>query len=195
MKFLILTAYILYHTANGTHHFSGLQPLLQKSHISLPDTSTIYNVTINDIDGNPIDLSQFQGKKILIVNTASGSGYVSQYASLEQLYQKYKDSLVIIAVPSNSFGNEPSDSSAIKDFVMNNYNIHFILAQKMDVTGDTESPLYGWLTHIEQNNMLSNEVLGDFYKFLIDANGRLMGAFDSSTDPMSDVIQNAVTNH
>ncbi len=158
------------------------------------DTSVIYNLSLNDIDGNPIDLHQFQGKKILIVNTATGSSYVNQYASLEQLYQKYKDSLVIIAIPSNSFGNETGDNASIKDFVMNNYNIHYILAQKMDVTGESQSSLYSWLTHIEQNNMLSNDVQGDFFKFLADQSGRLVGAFMPSVDPMSDDMQGVITN-
>ena len=158
------------------------------------DTSVIYNLPLNDIDGNPINLGQFQGKKILIVNTATNSSYVSQYDSLEQLYQKYKDRLVIIAVPSNSFANENSDNTTIKNFVMRNYHIHYILAQKTDVTGDTQSALYSWLTHIEQNNMMSNGVEGDFFKFLIDKSGKLVGAFVPSVDPMSDDMQSVITN-
>ena len=158
------------------------------------DTSIIYSLPLNDIDGNPINLGQFQGKKVLIVNTATNSSYVSQYDSLEQLYQKYKDSLVIIAIPSNSFGNESNDNPTIKDFVMSNYHIHYILAQKMDVTGDTRSALYSWLTHIEQNNMMNNDVQGDFFKFLIDGSGRLVGAFVPSVDPMSDDMQSVITN-
>jgi glutathione peroxidase len=158
------------------------------------DTSVIYSLPLNDIDGNPINLSQFQGKKILIVNTATNSNYISQYDSLEQLYQKYKDSLIIIAIPSNSFGNESNDNATIKNFVMSNYHIHYILAQKMDVTGDAQSALYSWLTHIEQNNMMSNDVEGDFFKFLIDKSGRLVGAFVPSVDPMSDDMQSVITN-
>ncbi|WP_202552117.1 glutathione peroxidase [Ginsengibacter hankyongi] len=158
------------------------------------DTSVIYNLPLNDIDGNAINLDQFQGKKILIINTATNSSYVSQYDSLEQLYQKYKDSLVIIAIPSNSFGNESSDDATIKEFVMSNYHIHYILAQKMNVMGDAQSVLYSWLTHIEQNNMMSNGVQGDFFKFLVDGSGKLVGAFMPSVEPMSQDMQGVITN-
>jgi glutathione peroxidase len=158
------------------------------------DTTGFYNFNLTDIDGNKISLGQFRGKKILFINTATNSSYTSQYASLEKLYQKYKDSLVIIAIPSNSFGNEGGDNATIKDFVKNTYGIHYILAQKTIVAGDNQSPLYGWLTHMEQNNMMSNTIQGDFYKFLVDGSGRLVGAFVSSVDPMSDDMQSVISN-
>jgi glutathione peroxidase len=152
----------------------------------------IYDYSIRDIDGNNINLSQFHGKKILIVNTASNSQYVSQYSSLEQLYEKYKDSLIVIAVPSGSFGNELPDSSAIRNFVISNYNIHFILASKTDVAGINQSPLYAWLTQAVKNGVMDNSLDNDFYKFLVDTNGNLVGAFAPSVDPMSQVVQNAI---
>lgn len=154
---------------------------------------SVYDFTINDIDGNPIQLDQFKGKKILFVNTASKSRYTAQYDSLETLYQKYKDSLVIIAVPSNSFGNETDDNDEIKQFINSTYNTHFIIAEKTEVSGDNQSPLYGWLTQIKQNGMMDNPVHDDFYKFLVDGSGLLIGAFVSSVDPMSDEVQNAIT--
>jgi glutathione peroxidase len=158
------------------------------------DTTGFYNFNLTDIDGNKISLGQFRGKKILFINTATNSNYTSQYASLERLYQKYKDSLVIIAIPSNSFGHEGGDNATIKNFVTNTYGVHYILAQKTVVAGDNQSPLYGWLTHIEQNNMMSNTIEGDFYKFLVNGAGRLVGAFVSSVDPMSNDMQSAVSN-
>jgi glutathione peroxidase len=156
--------------------------------------SGIYNFNLNDIDGNNFNLSQYRGKKILFVNTASKSSFTSQYASLERLYQKYKDSLIIIAIPSNSFGNESRDNAQIKQFVTNTYHIHFIVTQKTDVMGTNQSPLYKWLSHIEQNTIMSNAINDDFYKFLVDGSGKLVGAYVSSVDPMSNVIQNAISN-
>lgn len=153
---------------------------------------SVYDFTINDINGTPIKLEQFRGKKILFVNTSSKSIYASQYDSLEMLYQKYKDSLIIIAVPSNSFGNEPGSNEEIKKLISRTYNIHFIIAQKTDVSGDNQSPLYVWLTKIEQNGMMNNPVQDDFYKFLVDGTGRLIGGFVSSVDPLSDEVQNAI---
>lgn len=157
-------------------------------------TTTIYDYTVTTIDGNSMSLAQYKGKKILFVNTSSGSIYSSQYGSLEQLYQKYKDSLIIIAIPSNSFGTEPGDNTQIKQFVSSTYNTHFIITQKAAVAGDGQLPLYNWLTHITQNGMMGDAVGGDFYKYLVDSSGRLVGAFISTVDPMSDEVQTAITN-
>jgi len=118
---------------------------------------------------------------------------VDQYGQLEKLYQLYKDSLVIVAIPSNSFGNEPGNNEAIKSFVMDNYHIHYLLAAKMDVTDSTQSPLYSWLTDKTQNEMMNNRVKNDFTKFLIDSSGRLIGFFDGSVDPMTDEMTSAIS--
>ncbi len=153
-----------------------------------------YDYPVKDINGADINLSSFTGKKILVVNTASKSMYTGQYAQLEQLYQKYKDSLVIIAFPSNSFGNETGDNMQIKKFISNRYNTHFIIAEKTIVAGENQCPLYKWLTHTDLNGMMNNAVNNDFYKFLIDGSGRLVGAFVPTVDPMSDELQNAIKN-
>ena len=157
-------------------------------------SSGIYSLSTTSSGGSAINLSDFRGKKILFVNTATNSAYVSQYAKLEQLYQTYKDSLVIIAVPSNDFNNEPGTDSTIQDFVNTNYSISYLLASKQSVSGDSISPLYSWLTSAAQNGVLDNPVVGDFCKFLVDANGNIVGAFNGSVDPMDSVIQNAITN-
>jgi len=155
--------------------------------------STIYSFSVTGIDGTAINFSDFQGKKVLIVNTASNSSQVDQYGQLEKLYQLYKDSLVIVAIPSNNFGNEPGNNEAIKSFVMDNYHIHYLLAAKMDVTDSTQSPLYSWLTDKTQNEMMNNRVKNDFTKFLIDSSGRLIGFFDGSVDPMTDEMTSAIS--
>lgn len=153
---------------------------------------TIYDISLPAIDGTTIDLDNYHGKKILFVNTATNSPYVNQYAGLEQLYQRYKDSLVIIACPSNSFGNEPGNDSSINQFVSSAYNIHYLLAKKTIVIGDSSQPLYKWLTQLDKNDVMENPVKTDFYKFLVDENGRLVGAFSGSTDPMSNRVQEAI---
>lgn len=154
----------------------------------------IYDFSITDIDGNNLSLGQFKGKKILFVNTASGSEYASQVGSLEQLYQKYKDSLVIVAVPSNTFQDEPKSNDQLKDYFENTWHTHFIITQKTGVAGAGQSAVYNWLTHQSENNMMENNIDGDFYKFLVNADGTLVGAFAPSVDPMSDEMQNAITN-
>ena len=155
---------------------------------------SIYDYQVTGTDGSAINLNDFQGKKILFVNTASNSKYADQYTNLEQLYQKFKDSLVIIAIPSNDFGNEPLDNDSIKSFVMNTYNIHYTLAAKTSVAGDSIAPVYKWLTDISLNHIFNNPVHGDFYKFLVDENGNIIGLFNGSTDPMDINIQNLIQN-
>ena len=155
-------------------------------------TGSFYDFSINDIEGNTIDFSDFKGKKVLIVNTASNSSQVSQYQSLEQLYQKYKDSLVIIAVPSNSFGNDTATNTAINSFIQTNYHVHYLVAGKTLVTGESQSALFTWLTHVEKNGMINNPINGDFFKFLINSSGTLIGTFAPSVDPMSDEVQTAI---
>jgi len=156
--------------------------------------SSIYDFSFNDINGNMVSLSQFKGKKILFVNTASGSEYASQIGALEQLYQKYKDSLVIIAVPSNTFQDEPKTNDELKSYFENTWHTDFIVTQKTQVAGAGQSAVYNWLSHQSENDMMENNINGDFYKFLVDAEGKLVGAFAPSVDPMSDEMQNAITN-
>jgi glutathione peroxidase len=156
--------------------------------------NSIYNYSLNDTEGNSFSLSQFKGKKILFVNTASSSEYVGQLASFEQLYEKYKDSLVIIAVPSNTFQDEPKSNAELKSYIESTWHTHFIITEKTIVAGAGQSPVYSWLSHQSENGMMENNIDGDFYKFLVNADGKLVGAFAPSVDPMSDEMQSAITN-
>ncbi|MFZ7114878.1 MAG: glutathione peroxidase, partial [Bacteroidota bacterium] len=119
--------------------------------ISLLPDLTIYDFKIKSIENKEIDLSEYKGKKILIVNTASECGYTSQYAGLQELSDKYKDKLVIIGFPANNFGEqEPGDNTEIKGFCTKNYGVTFPLSSKISVAGDDIDPLFKWLT--EQPN-------------------------------------------
>lgn len=155
---------------------------------------SIYSYQVSANDGSVIDLAAFKGKKILIVNTASNSKYSSQYGDLEQLYQKFKDSLVIIAVPSNSFGNEPLSDTGILTWVNETYNPHYLLASKISVNGVDQSQLYAWLSNDSLNGVMSNGVLGDFHKFLVDGSGNLIGAFIGSVSPLDSGLINVISN-
>ncbi|MDE3185706.1 MAG: redoxin family protein [Bacteroidota bacterium] len=157
-------------------------------------TTSIYNFSITDQNGNTISLENFKGKKILFVNSASGSPYVRQLASLDTLYEKYKDSLEVIVIPSNTFHSEPKSNAAIKDFIQETYHVHYLISEKTDVAGGSQSSLYKWLTHYTENGMMDNNINEDFYKFLIDQQGRLVGIFAPSVDPMSDEMQSAIKN-
>jgi glutathione peroxidase len=152
--------------------------------------TSIYSFSFQTNDGVSTSLSKFQGKKMLIVNTSSGSQLVDQYGKLEQLYQLYKDSLVIIVFPSNAFGNEPKTDAEIKTFIQTRFQVHYVIAGQISVTGGNMSPLYQWLTSGVQNGSMSRPVLKDFQKYIIDSQGNLIAVFAAEVDPLDPGIQN-----
>jgi len=150
---------------------------------------SIYNISINSISGEPINLEDYKGKKILFVNTASECGFTGQYKDLEKLYKTYKDKLVVIGVPCNQFGGqEPGTLTEIQTFCEVNYGVTFLLTEKVDVKGDNQHPLYAWLTDKEKNGVKSSSVKWNFQKYLIDENGAYIDYFYSMTKPMSSKI-------
>jgi glutathione peroxidase len=158
--------------------------------------SDIYTLTVPAIGGGAsIHFGDFRGKKILIVNTSSNSPFTPQYGRLEQLYQQYKDSLVIVAFPANDFNHEPGTEDSIENFVQRTYSIHYLLAGKTAVTGLGQSDLYKWLTSRDLNETMSSTVQFDFQKYLIGSDGHLIGYFTGAMDPMDATIQNAIRNN
>lgn len=158
-------------------------------------TTSIYSVHFNTIDGNDQHFGQYQGKKILIVNIATGSDEVSQIGQLQELYQLYHDSLVIVAFPSNSFGHEPRTNPEIKQMCEGVFHTTFTIAQKGAVTGPNAMPIYRWLANQADNGVMNGTVVQDFQKFLVDRNGNLIGVFGPETDPMSTAIRDAITDN
>lgn len=150
---------------------------------------TVYKFTVPALDGGVIRFSDYKGKHILIVNTASKCGFTPQYEGLEKLYEKYKNTLVIVGFPANNFGGqEPGSNSAIREFCTKNYGVTFPMAAKVSVKGDDIAPIYKWLTSKEENGVMNADIGWNFTKFLIDKNGRLVVKFDSKVKPMSDEI-------
>ena len=166
---------------------------------------SIYDFKVPGLDGNDIDFSQFKGKKIMIVNTASKCGNTPQYAELEKLYEKYKDKLVIVGFPANNFGEqEPGTNTDIKEFCTKNYGVTFPMAEKVSVKGDDIHPLFKWLVdqskELAKNapadnskdfawkNFLQNPVSWNFTKFLLDENGKLIAVIHNRVSPMSDEV-------
>ena len=150
---------------------------------------TIYDFSIKSLDGGTIDFSQYKGKKILIVNTASKCGYTPQYAGLQQLYTQYKDKLVIIGFPSDNFGGqEYEDDKEIQSFCQKNYGVTFPLTTRVDVKGDNATPVFKYLCNKSENGVLDASIGWNFNKFLIDENGKLLAHFDSKVAPDSEAI-------
>ena len=149
----------------------------------------IYNIKINSLQGNPIDLLQFKGKKILFVNVASKCGFTAQYKDLQKLQDIYNDTLVIIGLPCNQFGKqEPGNASEIQEFCKVNYGVTFLITEKIDVKGKNQHPLYKWLTDKDSNGKQNSTVKWNFQKYLIDEQGEFLNYFYSITKPMSSRI-------
>lgn len=156
-------------------------------------TTSIYSFNISSADGGNINFSTFEGKKILLVNIATGSDKVSQLAELQQLHQQYGDNLVVIGFPSNSFGNESRSNAEIKSFCQSQHGITFLLAAKGDVKGSSIQPVYNWLTKESENGQANTIVKDDFQKYLISESGELIGIFIGSVSPLDQQIVSNIT--
>lgn len=153
-------------------------------------TNTIYNFTMKTIDGKEVKLSDFKGKKIMIVNVASECGLTPQYAQLEELYKTYgPDKFVILGFPANNFGaQEPGTNEEIKGFCTKNYGVTFPMFAKISVKGDDIDPLYQFLTQIRLNGVVEAPVTWNFQKFLIDENGKLVDFLPPTENPACDKV-------
>ena len=151
-----------------------------------------HSLNVFSIDNTLIHFNAFKGKKVLIVNTASGSSQANQLLQLQALYEQHIDSVVVIAFPSNSFGNEPLNNDVLSHYMRDSLGISFPIAAKSSVTGIDANIVYRWFASKSQNLETSEKVETDFQKFLIDGKGRLVGVFDSSISPTGTVMQNAI---
>lgn len=149
---------------------------------------------MNSLAGKPVDLSQYQGKVVLIVNVASKCGYTPQYEGLQQLSTKYKDKgLVVLGFPCNQFGKqEPGTAQEIADFCKQSYGVTFDMFEKIDVNGKNAAPLYKQLTSKAVSPKDPGDVKWNFEKFLIGRDGKVAGRFRSKTEPMSDELVKAI---
>jgi glutathione peroxidase len=164
--------------------------------ITLPAFSqkSIYDFTVEDINGQQFSLADLRGKKVMIVNTASKCGHTPQYKDLELLYKAYKQKLVIVGFPANNFmSQEPGTNKEIKEFCDSKYGVTFPMMSKISVKGDDMHPLYKWLTSKSANGVLDSDVAWNFQKYLIDENGKLVGYFKPAVKPLSDEVVNWVT--
>jgi glutathione peroxidase len=149
----------------------------------------IYDFKVPSLDGKTIDLSQYKGKKIMIVNTASKCGFTPQYEELQKLSEAYKNKLVVIGFPANNFGEqEPGSNGEIKEFCKKNYGVSFPMAGKVSVKGDDIHPLFKYLTDEAKKMGVDDPIKWNFTKFLVDENGKLVAVFPSKVKPMSEDV-------
>jgi len=138
---------------------------------------SFYDYTVLDIHGDEYDLAQLQGKKVLVVNTASKCGFTPQYEDLENLYETYGgEDFIILAFPSNDFANrEPGTNEEIAGFCSSKYHITFPVMARISVKGEDMHPLYRWLTQASENGVEESRVAWNFQKYMIDEGGTLVG--------------------
>jgi glutathione peroxidase len=151
------------------------------------ETMNLYDFKATRIDGREVSLSDYRGKVLLIVNTASKCGFTPQYEGLEKLYQRYRErGFMILGFPSNQFGaQEPGSNAEIANFCRVNYGVSFDMFAKIDVNGENTHPLYQYLKK-EATGLLGSEAIKwNFTKFLIDRSGKVIDRYAPSTKPGS----------
>lgn len=144
----------------------------------------IYDFNVVNNKGEEVSLSQYKGKVLLIVNTATGCGFTPQYKGLEDLYKKYNgEGLEILDFPCNQFGHQaPGTDEEINSFCTLNYDTTFPRFRKIDVNGENASPLYQWLKK-EKGGVFGSAIKWNFTKFLIDRNGNVVERYAPTTPP------------
>ncbi len=147
--------------------------------------ASFYDFTLPDIDGKPVNLAEFKGRVLLVVNVASKCGFTRQYAGLEELHRAYKDrGFAVLGFPANNFmGQEPGPEAAIKEFCTLKYGVTFPMFSKISVKGKSIHPLYAFLTSKELHGEHGGAVSWNFNKFLIGRDGAVRAHFGSRTEP------------
>lgn len=165
---------------------------LNLNNLSAASNNNAYTFSFTSIDGVPMPLKEFEGKVVLLVNTASQCGFTRQYDELQELWTMYrKKGLVVVGIPSNDFGKqEPSSEEKIKEFCSVNFNIDFPMTTKTKVTGSDAHPFYKWAG--KQLGMFAKP-RWNFHKYLLNSEGQLIDWFSSPTSPTSDKVLKVIS--
>jgi glutathione peroxidase len=149
---------------------------------------SFYDLKTKSLDGKAVDLAQYKGKVLLVVNTASKCGYTPQYEGLEKLYEQTKEKgVVVVGFPSNDFGGqEPGKPEEIAKFCSLKFNVQFPLMEKVKTKGDSQSPIYRFLSEKH------GEPQWNFHKYIVGKDGQVKAAFESSVEPQSEELKNAL---
>lgn len=151
--------------------------------------ASLYDLTINSLEGMPVDFERFRGKNLLIVNTASKCGYTPQYANLQKLHESYGDQVVVLGFPANNFlWQEPGSNDEIARFCEENYGVTFPMFEKISVKGNDQHPLYQWLEAKSGKKPSWN-----FCKYLVSKNGDVVGYYGPKVSPLDEVILKQIT--
>jgi glutathione peroxidase len=155
---------------------------------------SIYDQPVNNLDGTPADLHQYEGKVALVVNVASKCGLTPQYTALEKIHEQYADrGFTVLGFPCNQFmGQEPGTSEEIATFCSTEYGVTFPLFEKIDVNGDDRHPIYAELTETPDAEGKAGDITWNFEKFLVGADGTVIGRFRPQVVPDADELVAAI---
>lgn len=158
---------------------------------SAKDEKSIYDFKVKTITGEEVSLEDYKGKTILIVNVASKCGYTRQYSEMQAAYEKYKDrDFVVLGFPCNQFGGqEPGTEAEIMQFCKDNYGVSFPMFAKLDVKGAEADPLFKYLSGLETTPKAAGDISWNFEKFLINAEGEVVGRYKSAVSPTGKEMQ------
>lgn len=157
--------------------------------------NSIYTHQVSSIFGSVIDFNDFRGKKILIVNTASGSDRNVQIQQLNNLCQLFKDSgLIVVAFPSNDFAHESKSNEELANLYQS-VQPNFFIAEKSVVKGSNMSSVYEWLSKKDRNGVMDGQVKGDFQKFYIDRSGKIVAVYSGSLSAQDTAFINFIRSH
>ncbi|GAB4027853.1 glutathione peroxidase [Spirosoma koreense] len=154
---------------------------------------TLYDFTVKSLDGKPVSLSGFKGKKVVIMNVASKCGFTPQYADWEKFYKEHGDKIVVLGFPANNFkSQEPGSNEEIGEFCKKNYGVTFPMFEKVSVLGDDQAPIYKWLTTKDLNGWNDKVPTWNFCKYVINEKGELTHFFASKVKPEDEEFKKAV---
>jgi glutathione peroxidase len=184
ISFLMSSAFLLVSAALAIH----------SAHAGPNKPKSVLDFTMKDIDGKDVSLAKFEGKVLLIVNTASQCGYTPQYKGLEEIYQKYQSQgFEILAFPANEFGSqEPGTDDQIKQFCTSKYKVSFPLFSKIVVKGATIHPLYEFLTSPSTDPKHAGPIPWNFAKFLVNRKGEIIARYPPGVKPESSQLTSAI---
>ncbi len=174
-----------------THFFLALAMFAMPFAASAKDDRTAHDFAFTSIDREPLPLSSFEGKVVMVVNTASRCGFTHQYTNLQTVWERYRDrGLVVLGVPSNDFGGqEPGSEAEIKEFCEVNFDVDFPLTEKVRVKGKEAHPFYRWAS--DELGMAAKP-RWNFHKYLIGPDGQLVDWFSTATSPTSQKVTRAI---
>lgn len=154
---------------------------------------SFYDFKVKSIDGKVIDFSEYKGKKVVVINVASKCGYTSQYSDWEKFHKEHGKDIVVLGFPANNFmGQEPGSNEEIASFCQLNYGVSFQLFEKVDVIGNTQHPLFKWLSSKELNGWNDKAPTWNFCKYVINEEGKVTHFFASGVKPNDAAFQKAI---